>query len=740
MRRTDDRLELALRPVGAVAPVHLRYGMALLASALAVVIRVVVGPVLGDAVPTTLFIIPVVLAAWYGGLGPGLLATSLSGLAATYSFIYPTQNLRIADPADLVRLGAYLAVGILVSLLSQTLHSAILRARASAAETSRLAGELESQASELTRRMGEAHEARERAERSERVLRMQGRVLDCMYEGVSVADESGVIVYTNPAEDRMFGYAPGELLGQNLQLLNASPSNERGRTFDAVIEELRAVGEWSGQCENVRKDGTRFVTQAHITALEYDGRKHWVCVQADATERIRAAARKEFLAEASHILTASLADDGTLSRLARHCVPFLADYASLDLLMDDGEIVYRVATAHRDPAKETIVRTLWSRYPYKVHENVGVPEVIRSGEPQFLPEFTDDAVVAFARDEEHLSLMRQLAPRSFMAVPLTERGRTYGAISLVFSDSGRRYTSDDLDVARELAVRAAGAIDNARLFRQAEDAAERLRTQVVETERAREDAQEANQAKGQFLATMSHELRTPLNAIGGYVDLLEMEIHGPVTGAQAEALRRVKRSAEHLLGLINDILNFARVEAGHLTFDFRAIPVAPMLANLEPLVAPQLTAKALQYICEPGAPDVAAYSDVEKLRQILLNLLSNAINFTPEGGRIVVSSDADPGSIEIRVRDTGIGIPQEKVESIFAPFVQVRRGLTTTHEGTGLGLAISRDLARAMEGDLTVISVEGQGSTFTLRIPRAHPPDRAVSPARASALETPRAG
>ena len=245
------------------------------------------------------------------------------------------------------------------------------------------------------------------------------------------------------------------------------------------------------------------------------------------------------------------------------------------------------------------------------------------------------------------------------------------------------------------------------------------RTEELERQRARAD--EANRAKGDFLAVMSHELRTPLNAIGGYVQLLELGIHGPLTGEQREALERTARSQRHLLRLVNDVLNFARVESGRVEYHTGGVGLAEVVASVMPMVDPQLGAKALRTdIVVP--PDLVASADEEKVQQILLNLLTNAIKFTPAGGRIAIvgAREGVPAErVALHVSDTGIGIPAGQLDGVFEPFVQVDVSHTRRNEGTGLGLAISRDLARGMRGDLTVRSEVGLGSTFTLTLPAA---------------------
>jgi signal transduction histidine kinase len=250
---------------------------------------------------------------------------------------------------------------------------------------------------------------------------------------------------------------------------------------------------------------------------------------------------------------------------------------------------------------------------------------------------------------------------------------------------------------------------------------------LVEREReARAQAEFANRAKTEFLAMMSHELRTPLNAIAGYAQLLALGVRGPVTDEQRMDLERIGRSQRHLLSLINDILNFAKIEAGHVVLEARRVPVRDVLRDVEPLVAPQLRAKSLRYEDGTTACDLVVHVDPEKMQQILLNLLSNAIKFTEPGGVIAIGCEtgaaqdgAESGVAHVTVTDTGTGIPADKLGAIFEPFVQVERHFASAHEGTGLGLAISRDLARRMGGDLSARSTLGVGTTFTLTVPLA---------------------
>ncbi len=850
---------------------------------------------------------------------------------------------------------------------------------------------------------------------------MLGFVLDKLREGVSVSDEAGVIVYTNAAEDEMFGYDRGELIGMHVSVQNAYSPQENERIVGDVIGQLQERGSWEGEWSNIRKDGSLFSTYARITAFEMDGSKHWICVQEDVTEVKRSTAREQFLDGLAAVLSGSLAEERTLSDITRYCIPLLADYCSIDILTDDGDI-QRVETAHVDPEHEVILRTIWARYPYLSTDRVGAPEVLRTGEPQFATEFPDALVEGFARDADHLRLMRQIDAKSYMCVPLAVRGHTFGAISLVYTVSGRSHSRADLDTAMELARRASVAVDNARLFsaeRKAHALAESARGRAaflaevsrqlaasldlettlnnlaslavptladwcfvemlgddgnirplaiahsdpqkvalaaaglerypidpdaafgtpqvlrsgeptlapripeealdaiaqdeghrrllreigfhshvsvpltvrgkpvgvislvsaeskrvfgvddltlamdvahrasaalenaqlyefqrrerdrlkrifdefptaaavlegedlvfvaaskqyqqlvgnrkliglrfaevfpdladqgfgdlmrsaittgqaifrtderirwdkdgngVETEGifdfvyqplpdvarnvgvvvqvadvterrqaetrielARAQAEEASHSKSQFLATMSHELRTPLNAIAGHVQLLDMEVHGPVNAVQRDALARVARAQRHLLGLINDVLNFARIEAGKVEYNIEVLDLKDVIADVVAMVEPQFVSKNLTLdVSLPGGVNVQA--DAEKLRQVLLNLLSNASKFTPSPGRVTIGWEEAPDVILVTVSDTGVGIGHEKLDAVFEPFVQLNVAYSRPAEGTGLGLAISRELARGMGGDLTLESEPGRGSVFTVVLPRA---------------------
>jgi signal transduction histidine kinase len=321
----------------------------------------------------------------------------------------------------------------------------------------------------------------------------------------------------------------------------------------------------------------------------------------------------------------------------------------------------------------------------------------------------------------------------FLGVPLVVQGRVIGLLA-VMRKSSENINEDDEWLLSALAdqmaaplenaqlaakiQQAALMVENARLYESERAARREAEVARAEADRRRVEAEDANRAKSEFIANMSHELRTPLNAIAGYVELLEMGLRGPVTEAQRDDLRRIHQNQRLLLGFINDVLNFAKLESGHVEFDMTNVPVNDSLLAMEGLVMPQLLARSFRYQYVPVDPSLTAYADLEKVQQIILNLLANAIKYTATGGAIELSA-ADGGDVVlITVRDSGRGIPAGKLERIFEPFVRIDTGYSRPTEGTGLGLAISRDLARAMRGDLTVESTLGKGSTFTLTLPK----------------------
>jgi len=234
---------------------------------------------------------------------------------------------------------------------------------------------------------------------------------------------------------------------------------------------------------------------------------------------------------------------------------------------------------------------------------------------------------------------------------------------------------------------------------------------------ARKEAEAANRIKSELFARLSHEFRTPLHAVSGYLEILQQNIHGGLNAEQRRDVGRIHQAQEHLLNLVNMILDFAKLEGGPIELSMAEIPIEETLRGAEALVAPQFAKKGVSYTHRSGDPSLSVFADREKVQQIVVNLLANAVKFTPARGAVELDWKVEDESLLVRVRDTGSGVPEEKLEQIFEPFVQLRAPGSVPSGGTGLGLPISRDLARAMGGDVSASSTLGVGSVFTLRLP-----------------------
>lgn len=427
-------------------------------------------------------------------------------------------------------------------------------------------------------------------------------------------------------------------------------------------------------------------------------------IAGDKLDREREAReRASFLAESSRLLAASLDYETTLATVARLALPHLGAWCFVDL-NGPGDEMRRLAVIHPDPGMQELARRLERGWPPERDDPFGVPRAVRTQRSEIIAEVTDAMVEQAAHGEENHRLLRQLGIGSLIVVPLIARGQVLGAITYVAPRAYHPYTQADLELAEDLASRSAIAIDNARLFRKARE--------------AQAEAEEANRAKTQFLSTMSHELRTPLNAIAGYAELLELEVHGPLSPEQHKDVRRIQVNQRHLLGLVNSVLDYARIESRRMKYRIRDVVVSEVLEVVETLVLPLANKRGVKHPRDCKDKHLVVRADPEKLQQILTNLVVNAIKFTPRGGRVELDCAQSDETVSIMVTDTGIGIAAKHREMIFTPFVQIEDGLTRAEEGTGLGLAISRNLARGMGGDLTVNSELGKGSTFTLVLPR----------------------
>ena len=473
-------------------------------------------------------------------------------------------------------------------------------------------------------------------------------------------DPTGHIRTWNAGAERIKGYTAEEIIGKHFSIFYPPEKVEEGFP-DYELEVAARVGRFEDEDWRIRKDGTRFWANVVITALR-DRSGTLVGfgkVTRDLTERRAAEQAVRESEQRFHLLIDSVHDFGI----------FMLDPEGLVSSWNEGAERINGYTAD-----EIIGKHFSIFYP---------AEDLAWNKPRHELE----VAAREGRFEEEGWRVRKDGSRFWANVIITAV-RDDGGTLVGFSKVTRDLT--ERRVAQERAIADARRVA---------------------------EAEAANRTKSEFLASMSHELRTPLNAIGGYTDLLRLGVAGAVDAEQREYLDRIRRSQQHLLGIINDLLNFSRLEAGRVSFDLQSISLGEAVRHVLPMIEPQANQRGLRITFEETIDEFAC-GDRPKVEQILLNLLSNAVKFTDTGGTISITQFRDGDWAGVRVHDTGIGIPASKLEAIFEPFVQVGRTFNSAHEGTGLGLSISRELARAMGGDLTAESTLGEGSTFTLRLPR----------------------
>jgi signal transduction histidine kinase len=417
----------------------------------------------------------------------------------------------------------------------------------------------------------------------------------------------------------------------------------------------------------------------------------------DVTERRRAESYARLLAEASTLLASSFDTEVMLAGVARLVVQQFAALVFFDMIDDRGATV-RSTAVHRDGTRALQMHKAKQLQvdPSRLPRDNPIAVALRENRVVLSQQSwsTDEHA---AVDEAHRALMQSLDAVSQITAPLIARGRALGVVTFARCSMHPPFGNAEREIAEELARRAAAAIDNAQLY---------------------QAAIAANDAKSTFLASMSHELRTPLTAIIGYEELLADGITGPVTESQRQQLGRIKASATHLLGLIDEILTFSRVEAGSERAQMGIVQVRTVLEDAAALVAPLVDDRGLVLTVDLADCPHSICTDEQKLRQILVNLLSNATKFTEHGG-ISLSASRSRRQMLFHVRDTGIGIPHQHLQQIFEPFWQVDQRANRRVGGTGLGLTVSRRLAQLIGGDLSVESHVGGGSTFTLQLPVA---------------------
>jgi signal transduction histidine kinase len=557
---------------------------------------------------------------------------------------------------------------------SQVVAMAAERARLEAA-LRRHVSELEQRTRELDRSRGRFHD-----------------VIERNADAILVVDREGHICFANRVAAALFRSDREALIGTpfGFPLLVGETTELDLPNNGGLVVEMRVVeSEWEGEPAFIAS--LRDITERK--KAEDDARR-LIRAHAARTTAEAAAARFRFLAEAGTVLSLPLDDRETLTTLAQLCVADLADWAVVYLVDDDG-LLQRIEVAHRDPAMAEAAAALRD-YPLAPEDRHPAQEVLRTREPLLVPHVGAERLAQMTKDDRHLALARELGIASLMIVPLVARDPGLGAIALISASDERTFNEDDLAVAHDLGLRAALAVDNARLFR---------------------EAQEANRGKSDLLAVISHDLRTPLNAIMGYADLLSMGIPDQLSDAGRQRVDRIRMSATHLLYLIDELLSFARLEAGREQVRLQDVDAQAVIQDVAAVLEPLAIDRGLALHLDVAAEPLELCTDPDRLRQILLNLVGNAIKYTQQG-EVRLEARLVDDAVQFRISDTGIGIAAEHLEYIFEPFWQADTSQRAQRGSAGLGLSVVRRLVQLLGGTVRVESEVGRGSRFTVRLPQ----------------------
>jgi PAS domain S-box-containing protein len=523
------------------------------------------------------------------------------------------------------------------------------------------------------------------------------RLVESNMFGVAFGNAEQGICYANGYFLNMMGYTEADLQTGQIPWEQITPV-EFLKLETRSAKELRKRGVCTPfERDYIRKDGTRVPVLIGGALLQepYDQQQEMIAFYLDLTERKRTEQVLRLLAEVGSVLTASLNANTTLKNLAKLTIPSLADYC-LIFMMEEGKLVRGSTAAHANLDQEQLLHQLESLSRCELDRaNPLITKVLRTGRSLFLPQITKLPTPEFAHVQQLIQFQSELLPVSLMVVPLIAHSKTLGAIVLATSESKRQYHPIDLALAEDIARRVALAMENVRLYRQ---------------------AQAVNRIKDEFLATLSHELRSPLNGILGWAQLLRRRHLDSETTSQG--LETIERNAKAQVQLIDDLLDISRVIRGKLRLDVRPINLIPVIEAAIDAMRPAADAKeiSLKWDVDPDAGLISG--DPDRLQQVLWNLLSNAIKFTPKQGEVTVRLQRAETQVEITVSDTGKGINPDFLPFVFERFRQADGSLTRSYGGLGLGLAIVRHLIELHGGTVQAFSPgEGQGSTFTVKLP-----------------------
>jgi signal transduction histidine kinase len=519
-------------------------------------------------------------------------------------------------------------------------------------------------------------------------------VIERNADAIIVVDHEGIVRFANPETERLFGTPRQDLLGSAFGfpvVVGETTELDLPHNGVARVVEMRVVeSQWQGEpaCIATLRD----VTQRKRAE---QSERRLIREQTARTAAEEAVRRFRFLAESSTTLSSSLNYSTTLAQLVRLCVEEIADW-SVVYCIDKENQLRRYEVAHKDATKQGLINEFRDS-PLMLRPSNPIEQAMQTGQPVVVKQLTDEQIESLIPDPETRRLACALGLASFMMIPITARGRSLGAIALICATAQQQFDDQDLALAENLAARAGLAIDNARLY---------------------EEAREANQTKTELLAVISHDLRTPLNSIIGYTQLLEMGIPEPLADVSRERVQRIHQSAGHLLYLIDELLAFARVEGNHEDVNPRPVDAARIVREVAELMEPLAQEKHLQLYIDVPEYELILETDADKLRQVLVNLVGNSVKYTKAGEIRLVLDGSAADQVALRVSDTGVGIAPEHLPHIFEPFWQVDRSQRTLGGGTGLGLSVVQRVITLLRGKITVESVVGNGSTFTISLPR----------------------
>jgi PAS domain S-box-containing protein len=498
--------------------------------------------------------------------------------------------------------------------------------------------------------------------------------------------------FVNARYEEWVGLKREEIAGKRIEEVPGPLAFEQVRNaIEAALDGRQVVHEsWVPEPHSGRRYVKATFVPRYDTAGRLDG---YVVLVEDLTDEKRAAERAAFLAEARELLGSSIDTRSTLTQLARLAVPRLADWCVVELVTEDGTTP-QLEIAHADPAKVELARELCRRFPPRPDEPVGASHVLRTGQPELFERLSDDTLAQVAQSPEHLRIIRELGLRSAIFVPIRTRDRICGTLTLVTSESQHRYDAADLELAQQVADRAGLAIENARLY---------------------EEANTATRRKDEFLAVLGHELRNPLAPIVTALQLMRLKGEAG-TGREQEV---IARQVEHLSRLVDDLLDVSRITRGKVHLRKEPLELASVIAKAIEMTSPLIEQRAHKLSTDIPAEGLRVEGDHVRLSQVFANLLSNAARYIDPGGSITIRArraDRDRG-IVVDVSDTGVGIPREMLPRIFDLFVQTPQGPARTLGGLGVGLSIARSLVELHGGRIRVESEPTRGSTFTVTLP-----------------------